>query len=143
MAALTGRFLDRRLAGLIRPAARAVLERHRAAGDRLVLLSASTDFYVDELGRRLGFDEVICTGVAFRGDRLDGALTTPNRRGTEKARCLEGLRARFPGATICAYGNADSDLEHLCAADRATVVNGSRRLERRARALGLAVEQWR
>ena len=71
----------------------ATIRRHRDAGHYLVLMSASVDFYVPEFGRQLGFDQVICTGVRWDGDRLDGTLTTANRRGEEKARCLRELMA--------------------------------------------------
>ncbi len=59
----------------------------------MVLMSASVDFYVPEFGRQLGFDQVISTGVAWNGDLLDGTLTTPNRRGEEKAIRLRELVA--------------------------------------------------
>ena len=143
VARLTERFVAARLPSLLRPAALAAIERHRAAGDYLVLLSASTDFYVRAIGARLGFDEVICTEVRWAGERLDGALATANRRGSEKTRCLEALRARHPGAAITAYGNAGSDLEHLARADRALLVNGSNATRRRARALGIPAGSWR
>jgi HAD superfamily phosphoserine phosphatase-like hydrolase len=142
VARLTRGFLDARQAGLVRPAALAAIARHRAAGDWLVLLSASTDFYVCELGARLGFDEVICTEVRWQGDRLDGALLTANRRGAEKTRCLEALRARHPGARITAYANAASDLEHLARADAALLVNGAAGTCRKARRLGLECGRW-
>ncbi len=71
------------------------IEQHRKEGARLVLMSASTDLYVPAFGAALGFDEVICTGVRWDGDRLDGHLTTPNRRGTEKTRCFETLLRRI------------------------------------------------
>ena len=71
----------------------AAIRRHREAGHYLVLMSASVDFYVPEFGRQLGFDQVISTGVAWNGDLLDGTLTTPNRRGEEKAMCLRALVA--------------------------------------------------
>ena len=61
------------------------IRRHRDAGHYLVLMSASVDFYVPEFGRQLDFDHVISTGVAWNGEYLDGTLTTPNRRGAEKA----------------------------------------------------------
>jgi phosphatidylglycerophosphatase C len=140
---LTDRFLDARLGRLTRPAALAAVARHRAAGDRLVLLSASTDFYVQEIGRRLGFDEVICTEVLWRGGVLDGALITANRRGAEKSRCIEGLRARHPGCRLAAYGNADSDLEHLALADLPVLVNAPRLTRRRAAAIGIATDDWK
>ncbi len=125
------------------PGALTAIAQHRAAGDRLVLLSASPDLYVPQLGARFGFTEVICTGIAWRDGRLDGTLTTPNRRGEEKRRCLEALRARHPGAYIAAYANSASDIAHLAAADAPLLVNGARRARRRARAGGIPLADWR
>jgi HAD superfamily hydrolase (TIGR01490 family) len=125
------------------PGAIARIERHRAAGDRLVLLSASVDLYVPALGQRFGFDEAICTEVAWTGDRLDGGLASENRRAAEKRRCVEALRSRHPGARVCAYGNARSDFEHFGAADEAVLVNAGPPLRRKAEALGFATEDWR
>lgn len=129
--------------GSLCPGALTAIARHRADGDRLVLLSASVDLYVPKIGRRLGFDETICTGVAWRDGRLDGGLTTPNRRGDEKRHCVEALRQRNPGARIAAYGNSRSDLPHLVAVDRPVLVNGGRGALRLARRMGLRVEDWR
>jgi phosphatidylglycerophosphatase C len=120
------------------PAALGMLKAHREAGDRLVLMSASTDLYVPQIGQALGFDEVICTGVAFDGDdRLTGALTTANRRGAEKVRCFQALRQQHPGLETVAYGNAASDLAHLLLADQPRLVNASRRTTVKAAALGI------
>ena len=120
------------------PGALESVRSHREAGDHLVLMSASTDLYVPQVGQALGFDEVICTGIAFDAeDRLDGALTTPNRRGAEKVRCFEALRQQHPGLRTVAYGNAGSDLAHLKLADVARLVNPSARTVRQAAALGI------
>lgn len=121
------------------PGALAMIRSHREAGDRLILMSASTDLYVPQIGRALGFDEVICTGVAFDGtDRLIGSLTTPNRRGAEKVRCFQALQQQHPGLETVAYGNAGSDLAHLKLADQPRLVNASQRTIRQATALGIA-----
>jgi HAD superfamily hydrolase (TIGR01490 family) len=125
------------------PGALAAIERHRRAGDRLVLLSASVDLYVPRIGARLGFDESICTGIAWRDGRLDGALTTPNRRADEKLCCIESLRARYPGSPMAAYGNSGSDLIHLRAVERPMLVNGGWRARRAASGLGIPVADWR
>ena len=73
------------------------IAEHRRAGDYLVLMSASTDLYVPAIARELCFNETICTGVRWDGDRLNGSLTTPNRKGEEKARCFTALREQHPG----------------------------------------------
>jgi phosphatidylglycerophosphatase C len=125
-----------------RPAALARLAEHAAAGDRLVLLSASPDLYVPRIGRLLGFELCICTEIEWRSDRLAGALKTPNRRGEEKVRCVDRLRTQHPGMAIVAYGNSASDIAHLSRADRGTLVNGGSLARRHALRAGLAVGRW-
>jgi phosphatidylglycerophosphatase C len=121
------------------PAALAAVRSHQAAGDLLVLMSASTDLYVPQIAAALGFNEVICTGVGFGADgRLTGALVSANRRGSEKVRCFEELKQRHPGLQTIAYGNAGSDLPHLRLADVPRLVNGSRRTLRQAASIGIA-----
>lgn len=122
--------------------ARDRITMHRNAGDRLILMSASPDLYVPAIARALGFDEWISTGVRWNGDRLSGELSTANRRGEEKTRCLEELRARYPGIQISAYGNAGSDLSHLSRVERGVLVNGPASARRAASAAGLTIERW-
>jgi phosphatidylglycerophosphatase C len=125
-----------------RPLGLAVLEAHRDAGDRLVLMSASPDLYVPKIGRLLGFERTVCTEIQWQGDKLDGHLASPNRRGEEKARCLESLRQEYPGLPVIAYGNSSSDLEHMRAADRALLVNGSMEARQLARKSDIEVSSW-
>ena len=113
------------------------IEKHKSEGARLVLMSASTDLYVPAFGAALGFDEVICTGVRWNGDRLDGHLTTPNRRGPEKTRCFEALRRQYPNHPTAAYGNAGTDLDHMRLADHPLLVNASQSAQRKATQLGI------
>jgi phosphatidylglycerophosphatase C len=141
--AWTGAFVATLLERGLFDDARATLEAHRRHGDSLALLSASPDLYVPDIARALGFAESMCTGIEWRGDQLVGRLVTPNRRGAEKARCLGALRRLHPELEVVAYGNAESDLEHLALADRAVLVNGSARARRRAARLGVACRTWR
>lgn len=119
------------------------IARHRAHGDFLVLLSASTDLYVPQVGRALGFAETICTGVEWDADRLVGRLTTPNRRGEEKVHCFERLRAQHPRRLFAAYANAGSDLPHLRMAERPLLINGGRRARAAAARYGIPTATWR
>lgn len=136
-------FARRVARGLVCPGARDCIRKHREHGDYLVLLSASVDLYVPDIGSELGFDEVICTGLKWQGDRLEGTLTTTNRRGAEKQRCLEELRWRFPGARFHAYANAGSDLAHLRKADAPLLVNARLGTRRRAMRSGMRSADWR
>jgi phosphatidylglycerophosphatase C len=125
-----------------RPGALAVLAAHRAAGDHLVLLSASPDFYVPRIGQSLGFELTLCTEIEWRGNRLAGTLKTPNRRGAEKLRCLTWLRTQYPGLPIVAYGNSASDLDHMQHADRALLVNGNAAARALAGRWGIPTSNW-
>jgi HAD superfamily hydrolase (TIGR01490 family) len=120
----------------------AMIRRHRDAGHFLVLMSASVDFYVPEFGRQLGFDQVISTGVRWNSDRLDGTLTSANRRGEEKARCVRELLAQREDPETFAYGNSGSDLPHLAIVRHGLLVNGSSAARREAAALGVETADW-
>jgi phosphatidylglycerophosphatase C len=141
--AWTVSFVDRLLAAGCFPQALEAIGAHARAGDHLVLMSASPDLYVPAIARALGFKEVICTGVRWDGERLGGELTTANRRGEEKARCLQALRSRHPGVEAIAYGNAASDLPHLKRVERGVLVNGSAAARREATRQGIVCAEWR
>jgi len=131
LAAWSAQFVPRLLrSGLYREALDAIAQ-HRAHADRLVLMSASTELYVPLIAQALGFDESVCTRLAWRDDgRLDGHLATTNCRGEEKRRCLAALIARDAPTHVVAYGNAASDLPHLRLASQGFLVNAPARLLR-------------
>jgi len=145
IAALATEFVRDKIAkGCFRDAL-ACIRRHRDAGNYLVLMSASVDFYVPEFARQLGFDHVISTEVRWEGDRLDGTLISANRRGEEKARCVRELlaeRERLESAESFAYGNSDSDLPHLRLVTHGLLVNGNLAARRQAAELGVACVDW-
>ena len=105
-------------------------------------MSASVDLYVPDIGRELGFDQTICSGVRWDGDRLDGRLATANRRDEEKARCFRELAARHAGLPTEAYGNSFSDLPHMVLASRAVMVNPGAALQGECRKLGIETVRW-
>ena len=140
--AWTATFVPRILAHGVFKAAMDRIAEHKRNGDVLVLMSASPDLYVPAVARHLGFNDVTCTGVRWQDDRLDGRLTTANCRGAEKARRFAELRARYPNVATAAYGNADSDLDHLQLADQGVLVNGNEPARRRAVGLRVACESW-
>lgn len=118
------------------------IRHHREAGDHLILMSATVDLYVPELARVLGFDEYICTPVAWRGDRLEGSLTAPNVRDEEKARQLKRVAVRFAGRRLVGYGNSAPDLPHLRLVDQAYLINPNGRLRKAAKDLPAKFKLW-
>lgn len=133
----------------MRAGALEALDRHRRDGDLLVLLSASIDIYVAELGRTLGFEEVICTKVEWRNERITGRLSTPNCHGKEKVGQFNALLARvgkerFNGRkpVIIAYADHQSDLPLLRAVDIPIFVGKNRRTLQVIKKEGFGTRTW-
>jgi len=125
------------------PEALATLRAHLAAGDHVVLLSASPDLYVPRIGALLGVGETHCTRIRWNGDRLDGHLDGLNRRDEEKLRVVEQLRAANPGLPVIAYGNSSPDLVHMRRCEQAVYVNADAGLARRLSEGGIRCVNWR
>ena len=136
-------FVDRLLAEGLRRDALQTLESHRQNGDLLVLLTASLDLYVDEVGRRLGFNHVLCTKAEWLNEHLSGKLAGPNHHGDEKVQYLRRLKDTHVVSMIAAYADHRSDLPFLQLAEQATLVNGSFKTRRLAKQLGIPCAIWR
>ncbi|MBW3547067.1 MAG: HAD-IB family hydrolase [Actinobacteria bacterium] len=111
--------------GRLRHDTRHRLDEHRTAGHRVVLVSASPDVYLGPLGRRLGVDAVLASGLEVGADgRLTGRLAGRNCRGPEKVTRLDAWlgTASADGAYLYAYGDSDGDRELLARADVGVLV---------------------
>lgn len=136
-------YIPRLLARGVFPEAKLAIEQHRAAGDHLVLMSATVDLYVPAIAETLGFHEWVCSRVNWRADgKLDGHLVGANVRDDQKARELKRLAAAHPGRRIMAYGNSLPDLPHMRLADRAILINPSKTLRRAAADLPVEFKNW-
>lgn len=121
----------------IYPELRAKLENQRAAGDFLILASASPEFYVAEIGRELGFDLTLGTPVETGSFFPD----LENHKGVAKVHRLRNLlpSGYFEGGKLRkshAYTDSCADLPMLALCDAATVVNPSPRLAALAKSAG-------
>jgi len=119
------------------------LNQHIIAGDHTILLSASPDIYVHEIGNRLGFAQTSCTRVEWISDHLTGRLANANLHGAEKVKYLDKLREKYPNATITAYADNHSDLDLLRQVDNGILVNGSRKACRMAYPYKICRQYWR
>lgn len=142
--AWTDSFLDRLLERGLRPRALEVIGRHRELGDRILLVTASLNFYAEPLGRRLGFDEVLCTRAAVDDTgRLTGDLDGGNCYGANKLRRLQAyLRDDALGRPATFYTDHQADLPLLQFVERPIVVSPTRRMRRTATRLGIAIQDW-
>ncbi|MFM9853988.1 MAG: HAD family hydrolase [Sphingomonadaceae bacterium] len=133
-------FAQRTVARNVLPQALSQIEADRAAGARLVMATASYDFYAAEIGRVLGFDDIIAT-------MNDGArIVGENCYGAAKLRMIEAWMAAQhidrADAHIRFYSDHVSDAPCLDWADEAFAVNPHRPLRRLATAKGWTVLDW-
>lgn len=102
---------------LIRPAAIQRIAWHKERGHRLVMVSASLNFYLDPIARALGFDDLLCTRVSRHGETLKGSIDGANCRGPEKVSRLVALLGDLSVYELHAYGDSGGDQEMLAMAD--------------------------
>ncbi len=123
LAARAGRFGLTHYRRRARSDVRARLEWHRAAGHRLIIVSASPEAYLLAVGLELGVDAVVSTRLAVGSNgRLTGHYDGHNCRGAEKllrVRRWIDENAGPDGVTtvLWAYGNSDGDRQLLGGAD--------------------------
>jgi HAD superfamily hydrolase (TIGR01490 family) len=102
---------------LVRPEALERIAWHKARGDRVVVVSASLDAYLEPWCRALDVD-VICTRLEADKGRLTGAYASGDCCGEEKVR---RIRSRYNLADYdhtYAYGDTEEDRGMLELADR-------------------------
>lgn len=129
--------------GTIAIAARRAIDRHRERGDEIVLLTGSTQYAAEAVGRHLGIDHVLCSRLEVADGRFTGKLaamcfgahkvTIAERFAAERG--LDLRRSFF-------YSDSYNDLPMLSRVGVAIAVNPDARLRRHARRTGWRVEQW-
>ena len=140
----TEAFWKEQVRHLVRPGAREALDRHRAAGDRLVLLTSSS-LYLSRLAQEeLGLDAILCNrfevkegsftgrpegGLCFGAGKLDHAQADARAHGEVLG------EATF-------YTDSRSDLPVLEAVGKPVAVNPDPRLRRPARRVNWPVVDW-
>lgn len=122
------------------------IAEEKAQGRRIVLATAANAFYVDEIARELGIDEIVCTRSVWDGDHLLPRIDGENCHGGEKLAMLEdhfGRSGLDRGALhVRFFSDHQSDGPVLRWADEAIVINPRRNLRAYAAAAGWGVLIW-
>lgn len=128
----------------IRPAVVEAIERHRADGHRVAIISGAMDSRVVPLANHLGVRDVLCVHLAARDSRLTGEVEGSLLVDHEKATAAEAYARRF-GVDLkasYAYGDSMSDAALLDAVGHPCIVNPRGRLLRLARRKGWTICSW-
>lgn len=140
--ALHQKFTEKKILPHITPAARALVEKHRAAGDELLVISSTNEFIITPVCRLFGIENVIGTRLARDGEGCftGGVDGTPSLREGKITRLLEWLAARGQSrqdyGTLYFYSDSHNDLPLLEWADVAVAVNPDETLQKRAQEAG-------
>ena len=138
---LRSRFLRELIAPRLAASARALVERHRRAGDRVVLTTATNRFLVELTARELGIADLLATEVEVVAGVFTGRNAgTLNMRDGKVVRLREWLIAEgLPSSTLAAatfYSDSSNDLPLLLAVGHPVVVDPDAGLAERAREHG-------
>jgi HAD superfamily hydrolase (TIGR01490 family) len=132
-------FYERTIRHLYRPGARRAIEDHRVAGDRLVLLTSSSNYVSELVCGELGLDDKICNSFEVDANGCyTGKPVEPLCFGPGKVSLAEKYASNF-GLTLadCSfYSDSLSDLPMLEAVGRPVAVHPDPRLRRAARRRG-------
>jgi HAD superfamily hydrolase (TIGR01490 family) len=125
---------------------RAVAE-HRARGDVIALVTASSQFVAERVAAALEIDHVICTEVDAAGGRLTGELRGPLCFGQGKLEKVEAFVRTLPAPGVrlteaTAYTDSITDLPLLSSVRHPVVVNPDFRLRAHARERRWRIERW-
>ncbi|HET9820712.1 MAG TPA: HAD family hydrolase [Burkholderiaceae bacterium] len=129
-------------------AGRACLEAHRAAGDTLVLTTATNRFLTELTAAALGVEHLIATECELDAEgRFTGRVAgEPNMREGKVARLRDWLAARgerLDGRRSVFYSDSINDLPLLAEVDEPVAVDPDPRLAAEADRRGWAVRRWR
>jgi len=138
---LRERFLRERIDPIILPAGRALIERHRQAGDTLLIVTATNAFVTAPIAERLGVPHLIATEPELLDGRYTGNVSgTPSFQEGKVKRLDIWLREHdldLAGSSF--YSDSHNDLALLQRVDRPVAVNPDPQLAAYAEARGWPV----
>lgn len=115
-----------------------LVEAHRAAGHRLVIVTAATRYQAEPVAQVLGIDEICCTGLEVQEGRFTGKTVAPLCYGEGKALAARRVLKKYGGTLGRSwfYSDSSDDLPLLRKVGHPVAVNPSERLGVHARNAG-------
>jgi len=141
---LTERWFAEMVAGHIREHAAAEVARHREAGARTVVLSASTNYGCEPVKRYLGMDDVISTRLAVKDGLFTGELDGDYCYGPVKlTKAMEYcIEHSLDMEDAWYYGDAIADLYIMERVGHPVCVTPDRKLRKEARRRRWEIVEW-
>ena len=103
------RLFVQKIAGTIRPQARAIVKAHQRMGHVVVLASAATRFQTGPVARELGIDDILCTELEVEDGVLTGRVVGKFLWGEPKAQAVRRYARKHDVDLSQSYGYANGD----------------------------------
>lgn len=134
-------FVTGQLVAAWRQAVLARLRDHQAAGDRVILLSGTSQFLAQAIAASIGADDAVGTLCDVDGTCFTARPPLSHPFGEEKRRLAATLCDRYHTGldSVVAYGDSHNDIPLLLAVGCAVAVTPGRRLGRLAASRGWEV----
>lgn len=133
-------FLREKIEPIVAPGTPALLERHRAQGDTLLITTATNRFIVEPIAELLGIPHLIALDPEFVDGRYTGRVAgIPNFQGGKVTRMKSWLATQPAFAHKTAYSDSRNDIPLLEMADTAVAVDPDDTLKAEAAKRGWAV----
>lgn len=141
--AIVAETLDEIVRPMVYAEATELIERHRASGEDVVVLSASGQEVVEPIAALVGADRAVATRMAIRGGRYAGEIEF-YCYGEQKAAAARHLADEhgYDMADCHAYTDSITDVPLLEAVGHPVVVNPDKELRRLARERGWPVRAF-
>lgn len=135
LATLGEKAFNNNLARNLYPEAVALVEAHRAAGDKLVIVTAASHYQVEPVARILGVEEICCTRLEVQRGRFTGKVIAPLCYGEGKALAARRVARQYQSklGDCWFYSDSSADLPLLKKVGHPVAVNPSEKLAVHAR----------
>lgn len=135
------RLFVQKIAGTIRPQARAIVKAHQRMGHVVVLASAATRFQTGPVARELGIDDILCTELEIEDGVLTGRVVGKFLWGEPKAQAVRRFAREHDIDLHQSYGyaNGDEDVAFLASTGRPHPIAPGRALRETAKLQGWPV----
>ena len=122
----------KRIARLIYPESRALVDAHMAKGHTLAIISSATHYQIAPAAADLGINHVLCTRLEVADGKFTGGVVSPTCFGQGKVDAAESLAAKY-GADLddsFFYSDSTDDLQLLERVGHPIALNPSSKLAR-------------
>ena len=141
---IVGPFVEDVIEPIIYSDAMRCLAAHRAAGDRLLIISASAHFLVSAIGERLGVEEVLAIDCELQhgcySGKTSGVLTYREGKVTRLQQWLGEQAESLEGAFF--YSDSRNDLPLLSQVSNPCAINPDEALRAHAQENGWPILAW-